>query len=167
MVHNRLVSEVKGVGPALKEKFAELGIETVEDLMTTYPSRYENFEVLPITELVHEQKATIEGIVLSEPVVSFFGRKKSRLVVPIQVDQVVVKGVMFNRAFAKKQLAVGEKVTVTGKWDQHRQQITISHYKVGEKSTGEIEPVYFCDKSSHHSNLKKLLNKRLNNFVSK
>ena len=164
MVHNRLVSEVKGVGPALKEKFAELGIETVEDLMTTYPSRYENFEVLPITELVHEQKATIEGIVLSEPVVSFFGRKKSRLVVPIQVDQVVVKGVMFNRAFAKKQLAVGEKVTVTGKWDQHRQQITISHYKVGEKSTGEIEPVYMLRQIITPFQFKKIIKQAFEQF---
>ena len=164
MVHNRLVSEVKGVGPALKEKFAELGIETVEDLMTTYPSRYENFEVLPITELVHEQKATIEGIVLSEPVVSFFGRKKSRLVVPIQVDQVVVKGVMFNRAFAKKQLAVGEKVTVTGKWDQHRQQITISHYKVGEKSTGEIEPVYLLRQIITPFQFKKIIKQAFDQF---
>ena len=66
-MHNRLVSEVKGVGPALNEKLAELNIHTVEDLLTTYPSRYENFEVLSIIELVHDQKATIEGIVLNEP----------------------------------------------------------------------------------------------------
>ena len=164
MVHHRLVSEVKGVGPALRDKFAELGIETVEDLMTTYPSRYENFEVLPITELVHEQKATIEGIVLNEPVVSFFGRKKSRLVVPIQVDEVVVKGVMFNRAFAKKQLTVGEKVTVTGKWDQHRQQITISHYKVGEKSTGEIEPVYMLRQIITPFQFKKIIKQAFEQF---
>lgn len=164
MVHHRLVSEVKGVGPALRDKFAELGIETVEDLMTTYPSRYENFEVLPITELVHEQKATIEGIVLNEPVVSFFGRKKSRLVVPIQVDEVVVKGVMFNRAFAKKQLTVGEKVIVTGKWDQHRQQITISHYKVGEKSTGEIEPVYMLRQIITPFQFKKIIKQAFEQF---
>src|SRR5699024_356955 len=133
-------------------------------LMTTYPSRYENFEVLPITELVHEQKATIEGIVLNEPVVSFFGRKKSRLVVPIQVDEVVVKGVMFNRAFAKKQLTVGEKVIVTGKWDQHRQQITISHYKVGEKSTGEIEPVYMLRQIITPFQFKKIIKQAFEQF---
>lgn len=164
IMHNRLVSEVKGVGPALNEKLAELNIHTVEDLLTTYPSRYENFEVLSIIELVHDQKATIEGIVLNEPVVTYFGRKKSRLVVPIQVDQVVVKGIMFNRAFAKKQLAAGEKITVTGKWDQHRQQITISHYQVGDKSSSEIEPAYLLRQLLTPYQFKKILKQAFNQF---
>ena len=163
-MHNRLVSEVKGVGPALNEKLAELNIHTVEDLLTTYPSRYENFEVLSIIELVHDQKATIEGIVLNEPVVTYFGRKKSRLVVPIQVDQVVVKGIMFNRAFAKKQLVVGKKVTVTGKWDQHRQQITISHYQVGDNSSSEIEPAYLLRQLLTPYQFKKILKQAFNQF---
>lgn len=164
IMHNRLVSEVKGVGPTLNEKLAELNIHTVEDLLTTYPSRYENFEVLSIIELVHDQKATIEGIVLNEPVVTYFGRKKSRLVVPIQVDQVVVKGIMFNRAFAKKQLVVGEKVTVTGKWDQHRQQITISHYQVGDNSSSEIEPAYLLRQLLTPYQFKKILKQAFNQF---
>lgn len=163
-MHHRFVSEVKGVGPALNEKLAELNIHTVEDLLTTYPSRYENFEVLSLIELVHDQKATIEGIVLNEPVVTYFGRKKSRLVVPIQVDQVVVKGIMFNRAFAKKQLAVGEKVIVTGKWDQHRQQITISHYQVGDKSSSEIEPAYLLRQLLTPYQFKKILKQAFNQF---
>lgn len=164
MMQSRPVSDVKGVGPKLAEKLAELDIETVEDLFMSFPSRYENFEVLPLSELVHEQKATIEGIVLSEAVVNFFGPRKSRLVVPIEVDNVVVKGVMFNRHFAKNQLVVGEKVTVTGKWDQHRQQITISHYRVKPTDTVEIEPVYSLRKIITPHQFRKTMKQALAQF---
>ncbi|WP_440895263.1 ATP-dependent DNA helicase RecG [Amphibacillus sp. Q70] len=161
----RLVSDVNGIGPALNEKLAELNIHSVEDLITTYPSRYDNFEVLPLSELIHEQKATIEGTVLSEAVVTYYGHKKSRLTVPFQVGEVVVKGIMFNRAFAKKQLKVGEKVTVTGKWDQHRQQITISHYRVGEKDpAAEIDPVYLLRQLITPKQFKKIIKQALEQF---
>jgi len=164
ILNRRLVTDIKGVGPALKEKLAQLDIHTVEDLLHTYPSRYENFEVLPITELVHDQKATLEAIVLSQPVVTFYGRKKSRLVVPLQVDQVVVKGIMFNRHFAKDQLVEGKKVTVTGKWDQHRQQITISHYRIGENSSTEIEPSYGLRQIITPFQFRKVLKQALTQF---
>lgn len=163
-MESRPVSEIKGVGPKSAEKLAELNIHSVDDLINYFPSRYENFEIIPLSELIHEQKATIEGTVLSEAVVSFFGARKSRLVVPIEVDGVVVKGVMFNRHFAKKQLVVGEKVTVTGKWDQHRQQITISHYRVKPTDTFEIEPVYSLGKTISPYQFRKIMREALDQF---
>lgn len=164
-MQRRLVSDLTGVGPALTEKLAELDIHSVEDLITTFPSRYDNFEVLPLSELVHEQKATIEGIVLSEPVVTYYGYKKSRLTVSLQVGEVVVKGIIFNRAFAKSHLKVNQNVIVTGKWDQHRQQITISHYRTGEKDqTAEIEPVYLLRQIITQKQFKKIIKQALEKY---
>lgn len=161
-MYNRPVSDVSGVGPVLAEKLSELHIFTVKDLLMTFPSRYDNFEVLSLSELVHEQKATIEGTILSEPLLNFYGRKKSRLTIALEVDGVVVKGVMFNRAFAKSQFNVGEKAIVTGKWDQHRLQITISHYKIGEiDPEKEIEPVYLFGKTIQSHRFKKIVEQAL------
>lgn len=110
------ISEVKGVGPKLATNLNELGLFTVEDLLFYFPHRYDSYEIKPLTELENNEKATIEGQVVSDPVLSFFGRKKSRLTFTLQVEQFAVKAVMFNRAFAKKQLNPGDTVTVTGKW---------------------------------------------------
>src|SRR5699024_7241273 len=75
--------------------------------------------------------------------ISYFGRKKSRLSFNIQVEQFAVSAGMFNRAFAKKQLPAGTVVTLTGKWDAHRLQITVSHYKIGKpKDEVSIQPLY-------------------------
>ena len=140
---NESIINVKGVGEKLQESLQAMNIITVEDLLFNFPNRYDNYEVKPLSELIHGEKVTIEGIVNGEPLLTFYGRKKSRLMVTLQVEQVAVKAVMFNRAFAKKQLKHGDIVTVTGKWDGHRLQITVSNYKKGRAKTDQpIQPIY-------------------------
>src|SRR5690625_939223 len=59
------------------------------------------------------------------------------------VDQVAVRAVIFNRAFAQKQIARGETMTLTGTWDAHRFQLTVQTFKKGQpKKTTDIQPQY-------------------------
>ncbi|WP_226034982.1 ATP-dependent DNA helicase RecG [Aquibacillus saliphilus] len=155
---NEPVSNVKGIGDKLQENFTEIGINTVEDLLFYFPNRYDIYEIKPLSELIHDDKVTIEGEVIGEPTLTFFGKKKSRLVVTLQVEHVVVKAVMFNRPFAKKQLQHGDTVTVTGKWNQHRLQITVSNYKKGQaNSQAPIQPVYPQKGNVKNQQLKKII----------
>ncbi|MCA0969181.1 ATP-dependent DNA helicase RecG [Halobacillus litoralis] len=152
------INEIKGVGAKFEEHLNELGLYTIEDLLFYFPFRYDSYETKPLTELAQDEKATIEGQVASEPVLSFFGRKKSRLTFTLQVEQFAVKVVMFNRAFAKKQLNAGDTVTVTGKWDQRRLQITASQFKKGEaKSQEPIQPVYTLKEGVTLNRLRKVI----------
>ena len=152
------VTTIKGVGEALEEKLNQLHIYTVKDLIYTFPSRYDHHQILPLSELVHEQKATIQGTIIADSLVSFFGKKKSRLTFPLQVGEVIVKVIMFNRHFLKAQLQAGKTVTVTGKWDQYRQQLTAEHHFLGEKGPDEpIEPVYLLRQIIPSKRFKKLI----------
>lgn len=152
------VTTLKGVGEALEEKLNQLHIDTVRDLIYTFPSRYDHHQILPLSELVHEQKATIQGTIVADSLVSFFGKKKSRLTFPLQVGDVIVKVIMFNRHFLKAQLQAGKTVTVTGKWDQYRQQLTAEHHFLGEKGPDEpIEPVYLLRQIIPSKRFKKLI----------
>lgn len=164
-VLHRSISDVKGVGEKLQSQLNDLGLFTVEDLLFYFPHRYDSYEVKPLTELTHNEKATIEGEVASEPVLSFYGRKKSRLTFTLQVDHFAVKAVMFNRAFAKKQLNQGDTVTVTGKWDQQRLQMTVSQFKKGEsKSQEPIQPVYTLKEGVNLHTLRKVIKTALEEF---
>ncbi|WP_261132769.1 ATP-dependent DNA helicase RecG [Bacillus sp. Marseille-Q3570] len=137
------VTQVKGIGEARAEELADLKVYTVNDLLMYFPYRYEDFQVKDLTELKHDEKATIEGKVHSEPSLRYFGRKKSRLTVKVLVGKYLVTAVFFNRAFLKKQLSIGQPVTITGKWDQHRLTITAQHVTFGHQESDEtIEPVY-------------------------
>ncbi|MGI8315087.1 ATP-dependent DNA helicase RecG [Halobacillus mangrovi] len=162
------ISEIKGVGEKFEEHLNDLGLFTVEDLLFYFPFRYDSYETKPLTELTHNEKATIEGKVASEPSLSYFGRKKSRLTFTLQVEQFAVKAVMFNRAFAKKQLNPGDTVTVTGKWDQQRLQITVSQFKKGEaKSQEPIQPVYQLKEGVALQRLRKIIKSALDEYGDK
>lgn len=142
-VINESVLKIKGVGAKLGEELQEMGLKSIEDLLFHFPYRYESYEIKPLSELKHGEKATIEGSIIGQPSLQYFGKKKNRLTINIQVDHMVVKAVLFNRAFVKKQLTDGDILTVTGKWDQHRMQITVSNYKKGgQDQQASIQPVY-------------------------
>ncbi|MDL4840025.1 ATP-dependent DNA helicase RecG [Aquibacillus rhizosphaerae] len=162
---NEPVINIKGVGDKLYQSLVGMDIRTINDLLFYFPNRYDNYEIKPLNQLVHNEKVTIEGEIIGEPSLTFYGRKKSRLVLNVQVEHMVVKGVMFNRAFAKKQLQAGEIVTLTGKWDQHRLQITISNYKKGRaKAEDPIQPIYPLKGDVTTRQLKKLISTALTQY---
>lgn len=72
----RPVSQLPGVGPALVEKLAKLGIATVQDLLFLLPLRYEDrTTITPIGSLSPGERACVEGDVeLCE--VAFRGRRQ-------------------------------------------------------------------------------------------
>ncbi|GGJ92405.1 ATP-dependent DNA helicase RecG [Lentibacillus kapialis] len=137
------VTVIKGIGEKFAADLETMDIHTVKDLLYYFPYRYDVFDIKPLSELIHEDKVTIEGRVIHEPSLNFYGKKKSRLSFNVEVEGVAVKAVMFNRGFAKKQLNPGATVTLTGKWDAHRLQITVSHYKMGPANEQTaIQPMY-------------------------
>src|SRR5690625_6980183 len=125
------------------EDLAALQIYTVKDLIYYLPYRYDVQEIKPLSVFVNEDKVTIVGKVIHEPSHTFHGRKTSRLTFTVGVEKVAVRAVMFNRAFAKKQIHSGDMITLTGKWDAHRLQITVSFYKKGQaENRTKIQPMY-------------------------
>ncbi len=137
------VSKVKGIGEEKEKELNALHIHSVNDLLEYYPYRYEDYEVKDVTELEHDERGTIQGVVQSEPSVQYFGRKKSRVTVRVLTNGVLVKAVFFNRPFVKQQIKNGDELTITGKIDKNRLQMTVQDYKKGsQESDASLEPVY-------------------------
>ncbi|MCM2131229.1 ATP-dependent DNA helicase RecG [Larsenimonas rhizosphaerae] len=73
------ISALKGVGPALSEKLARLGVSVVADLLFHLPHRYQDrTHITPIGHLRSGREAVIEGEVTASEVV--VGRRRSLLV---------------------------------------------------------------------------------------
>lgn len=162
---SQTVQEIKGVGEKTVAQLEALNIYTVEDLFHYFPYRYNFHEIKPLDELIHEDQVTIEGTIIHEPMLTFYGKRKSRLTFMMEVDHVAIKGVMFNRAFAKKQMNPGDIFTLTGKWDAHRLQITVSHYQKGSMNKDtDIQPIYSIRGDMTHYQLKKVIGKGLEQF---
>ncbi|MEW9676430.1 ATP-dependent DNA helicase RecG [Lentibacillus sp. L22] len=159
------IDTIKGVGEKLAEDLAVLNIKTVEDLLFYFPYRYDVFEIKPLQELIHDDKVTIEGKVIHPPSLTFYGKRKSRLAFTLEVEGVAVKAVMFNRAFAKKQIQPNDIMTLTGKWDAHRLQITVSQYKKGHvDQQATIQPFYSLKGDITNIRLKKVIKQALDDY---
>ncbi|HEY4600163.1 MAG TPA: ATP-dependent DNA helicase RecG [Cerasibacillus sp.] len=159
------ITNLKGVGEKVQEELEVMHIHTMEDLLYYFPYRYDVFELKPLSELIHEDKVTIMGRVAHEPSLTFFGRKKSRLFFNVMVEHVAVKAVMFNRAFAKKHINQGDLVTLTGKWDAHRLQITVDQYKVGPVNADDkIKPIYSVKGKMTNYRLRKIIKQAIADY---
>ncbi len=137
------VTTVKGIGEETAAVLAEMKINTIQDLLEHFPFRYEDYRLRDLAEVKHEEKITVEGKVHSEPSLAYFGRKRSRLTIRLLVGRYLIQVVFFNQPYLKKKIAIGDTITVSGKWDSHRQMITANEMKVGGNlGSNDFEPVY-------------------------
>ncbi len=137
------VSVIKGIGGETAEALAEMNILTVKDLLEYFPYRYEDYRLRDLAEVKHDERVTVEGKIHSEPTLMYYGRKRSRLTVRILVGRYLIQAVLFNQPYIKSKLMINENVTVTGKWDQHRQTITVNEIQVGHQLISkDFEPIY-------------------------
>ena len=153
------VSQLKGVGEKRVEALEKLDIHTIWDLLMHFPFRHEDLTVKDIELIEDRQKVVLEGTVVAQAHVQFYGRRKSRLSFRINVDHVIVPVTFFNQHYLEKQINTGDTIQVFGTWDAQRLQlagIKIIGSQVAN-SNEEFEPIYHSNKDISHSIIKKLV----------
>ncbi|MDN7225986.1 ATP-dependent DNA helicase RecG [Planococcus liqunii] len=156
------VSVLKGVGKQAAETLQEMKIETIHDLIMTFPYRHEDFQLKDLADTPHNERVTVEGRVESEPSVLFLGKNKSRTTVQVMVGRHLIKAIFFNQPYVKAKLRISEVVTLTGKWDRGRQVITVSNHTIGPRTDGvDFEPVYSLKGSIFQKTFRKLMRQAL------
>lgn len=168
MTRNKLdqpVTSVKGIGEETSVILAEMGIQSVRDLIHYFPFRYEDYEIRDLADVKHDEKVTVEGKVHSEPSLAFYGRKKSRLTFRLLVGNYLITVVGFNRQYLKSKLAIQQSVTVTGKWDKNRQTISLQEIFFGPiEQQNEVEPVYSVRGKITVKSMRRYIKNALNDF---
>ncbi|MDQ0198559.1 ATP-dependent DNA helicase RecG [Neobacillus ginsengisoli] len=167
---NQTILNIKGIGEETAESFAEMNVFTIEDLLEYFPYRYEDYRLRDLADVLHEEKVTVEGKVHSEPSLVYHGRKKSRLTIRLLVDRYLIKVVFFNQPYLKNKIIMNETITVTGKWDAHRQTITANEMQVGTNAKAkDFEPVYALKGKLTTKGIRKFMNlafKQFGNLIS-
>lgn len=160
------VSVIKGVGEETERMLNELGIYTIYDLLCYFPYRYEDYRLKDLAEVKHKDKVTIAGKVHSEPIVTYYGKKRSRLSFRLLVGRYLVTAVCFNRPYFKNRLAINQEVTVSGTWDRNRQTINIQHLQMGLIGENqEVEPVYSVRGKMTVSELKRIIRRAIQSYA--
>ena len=117
------ITMLAGVGEKRAASLASLGIQTIEDLLTYYPFRYEDIQERNLNEIQDQEKVTLKGIVVSPPVMNRFGYKKSRLQFRMMQEHDVFNVSFFNQPYLKEKVILSEGIAVYGKLDAKRKAL--------------------------------------------
>ncbi|MGO3731772.1 MAG: ATP-dependent DNA helicase RecG [Vagococcus sp.] len=158
------ITSLKGVGPKRADVLQSLGIQTIEDLLTYYPFRYDDIQEKKIEEIQDQEKVVLKGMVISAPVVNYYGYKKSRLVFRMMTDQAVINVTFYNQPFLKSKLNESEEVAIYGKWDARRKALTGMKILGAEGSQEDFSPIYHVTKSIRQKTLIDLIRQTWESF---
>jgi ATP-dependent DNA helicase RecG len=140
------VETIKGVGPETAKKLAKLGVETVYDLLTFWPRRYDDYsEVLPIKEIKPG------GVTVRARVESIKTKRVRRGMhiteAVIRDDSSAIRVVWFNQPYREKYFKTGVEYYFSGLYDFSfnryvLQNPTVEEAKEFTTNTARIVPVY-------------------------
>lgn len=153
------LSKIKGLGEKTIQYLNQLNIYDSDDLIRNYPYRFNVYAKKSINDDRYYDNFVSDGIVESPAVINFFRGKMNRITFRCNIQNKIIRVVIFNRAFLKNKIVPGSIVTLTGKYNPKKEELVASNIKFGALKNGvEIEPVYHLNK--------KITGKQMNNYVN-
>jgi ATP-dependent DNA helicase RecG len=131
---------LEGVGPKLAEVAAEAGIETVGDLLTRFPHRHHDRQIVPVASLEPKQQATIAVEVLANTGRPFRRRGLSILSVKVGDESGTVRATWFNQPWLAQKLIEGTQMLLTGSAD--KRGFRVSEYEFSGEPNEGLLPVH-------------------------
>ena len=161
------LEDIKGIGKTTIKYLNELGINNVDDLINYYPYRYEVIENSDIDNLNDKDKVVIGGIIENIPNIVHFNRKLNKMSFHLNTGNFIANITIFNRAFLKDKLNIGNQITVIGKYDKKHNSITASDIKFGLIEETLIEPIYHSSFKISSLKISKIIKSVLNHINQK
>ena len=145
------ISALRGVGPKKAEAFHKLGVETLRDLITLFPRRYEDrTRFTPIALAVPGETVCIRAMVAAQPRLNRIRRGMELVKLRAVDDTGAVDITYFNQSYRKDSLHQGETYIFYGKVGMVGQKKTLTNpvaeredrAGTAESVTGRIMPIY-------------------------
>jgi ATP-dependent DNA helicase RecG len=140
------IEKIKGVGPETTKKLAKLGVETIYDLLTFWPRRYDDYsEVLPIKD-IEPGAVTVKAMI--ESIKTKRVRRGMHLTEAVIRDESsAIRVVWFNQPYREKYFKAGKEYYFSGLYDFSfnryvLQNPTVEEAKEFTANTARIVPIY-------------------------
>ena len=140
------IEKIKGVGPETARKLAVLGVETIYDLLTFWPRRYDDYsEVLPIKD-IEPGAVTVKAMI--ESIKTKRVRRGMHLTEAVIRDESsAIRVVWFNQPYREKYFKAGKEYYFSGLYDFSfnryvLQNPTVEEAKEFTANTARIVPIY-------------------------
>lgn len=137
---------VKGVGPAVGAKFAQLGLTTVNDLLFYFPRRYDDYSQIQTIKDLQPGTVTIRAQI--KQIKGHYVRRGMHITEAVASDSSgSVRLVWFNQPYRANQTKTGTDYFITGVFELSYQRLAIMNPAIELVSdfpvnTARIVPVY-------------------------
>ena len=136
------LSEVPYLSAKQVAQFKKNNINTVIDLLYSFPSRFDDYTIVAFDDVLDVSKVvTIAGIVQSKASVMNLKTSLTMMNFYADVDGNVIKVTIFNRQFLKTKIHYGKYVRLTGKFDSLKKRFTASEIAFDEFDN-PITPIF-------------------------
>ena len=160
------ITVIKGIGEKIAENFQKLHIETVEELICHYPSRYVVFEApVPIGQLRGEGEVAVEGVFSSSPAVV---RRNGRTILTTRFKDPTgtVQVLWYNQPYLRNQIKPGLHYVLRGRLSRRNRQLTIEQAKFYTPQEYRqlmhvLQPVYSLTSGITNNTISKAVEKAL------
>ena len=162
---NASLIEVNGVGNALNQKFETLGIKTIQDLLTYYPRKYQDYSNVSDIENLVPGLVTIKGKI--ESISSRYTRGRLHITEAVVADKTSKLNLLwFNQPYRSNSLVKGAEYYVSGDFGLHHQRMSIINPNIELASgfpinTARILPIYKETKGLTSFQIRKIVKKIL------
>lgn len=159
------LEDLSGIGPKSLKLLNNLGIYNMDDLVRNYPYRFDVLAKRNINDERFYDNFVSDGVVESNPVINFFKGKMNRLTFRCNIQNKIVKVTIFNRAFLKNNIKIGDVITVIGKYNSKTETITASNIMLKPLPNGvEIIPIYHLCKGISSKQMSNYINNAILSF---
>lgn len=170
------VRYLKGVGPKKAKAFNKLGIQTIEDLLYYFPSRYEDrTNFVSISKLEEGQTVTTKAQILAKGERRSW-RRRGFSIIELAVGDNTGKiyCVWFNQPYLKEYFSVGKTLILYGKVERYgkRLQMNSPEFEMLVEDSanslciGRIVPVYSLPERTTQRNFRQLIKHALDEYLA-
>ncbi|MEE3343177.1 MAG: ATP-dependent DNA helicase RecG [Bacilli bacterium] len=139
----KYLEEIDGIGPKTKLLLNKLNINTIEDLITYYPRKYNIIKRSDMSNITNGSKVIIDGIVESQPTIINLSSKLKKVIFRITNQRNIYNISAYNKIYLTNELKSGISITVIGKYDKIKNTIIANEVRLGSLPEKiNIEPIY-------------------------
>ncbi len=166
------VGFLKGVTPAVRKAWSALDIQTIGELLQTYPRRYDDYStIVPIHAAEVGMVVTVKGMVAQCRKLPTF-RKRMQLIRCVLKDETGSLSVtFFNQPWLLEELTIGREIFLSGKVTHHPdygKSMAKPLWEPGDRdavAAGQVAPVYPLTGSLTQKTYRRLVHEVLGQVV--
>lgn len=168
------IQYLKGVGPARKKLFLQLGVETVEGLLYFFPRRYEDRrQMTALSQLKVGENQTVAGRIVKFDDRQAWYTKKHVCEIVVGDQSGELTAVWFNQPYLAQYFKLGMHIVLYGKvevYKERRQMVAPEYEILGDEedeslSIGRIVPIYPLTRGMSQRYLRKIIHFALWHFA--